>query len=73
MPLFADVVLLKESKALGERRFTYAVPPHWALSFGQLVRVPFAHQGVLPALVMHLHDDAPQGFTPKTISSGGFK
>ncbi len=69
MPLFADVVLLKESKALGERRFTYAVPPHWALSFGQLVRVPFAHQGVLPALVMHLHDDAPQGFTPKTISS----
>jgi primosomal protein N' (replication factor Y) len=69
MPLFADVVLLKESKALGERRFTYAVPPHWALSVGQLVRVPFAHQGMLPALVMHLHDTPSQGFVAKSLSA----
>ena len=69
MPLFADVVLLKENKALGERRFTYAVPPSWTLSVGQLVRVPFAHQGLLPALVMHLHDTPPQGFVAKHLSA----
>ncbi|MCE2930909.1 MAG: primosomal protein N' [Vampirovibrionales bacterium] len=69
MPLFADVVLLKESKALGERRFTYAVPPQWTPQVGQLVRVPFAHQGMLPALVMHLHDDAPQGFVAKPLTA----
>ena len=69
MHLFADVVLLKESKALGERRFTYAVPPHWTPQVGQLVRVPFANQGMLPALVMHLHDDAPQGFVVKPLTA----
>ncbi len=69
MPLFADVVLLKESKALGERRFTYAVPPSWTLSVGQLVRVPFAHQGMLPALVMHLHGTPPQGFVAKPLTA----
>ncbi|XVJ52117.1 MAG: primosomal protein N' [Vampirovibrio sp.] len=68
MPLFCDVVLLKETKALAERRFTYAVPVEMALHVGQLVRVPFAKQGMLPAVVLHVHQVPPQGVIVKSIT-----
>jgi len=66
--LFCDVVLLKESKALAERRFTYTVPPHLPVEVGQLILVPFAHQGHLPALVLDVHDNPPLGFYAKAIA-----
>ncbi len=66
--MFCDVVLLKESKALAERRFTYTVPPHLPMEVGQLVFVPFGHQGNLPALVLNLHENPPVGFVAKAIT-----
>jgi primosomal protein N' (replication factor Y) (superfamily II helicase) len=73
---FCHVLILKESRALADRTFTYEVPLHETFEAGQLVRVPFGHQGMVPALIMAMDVQPPKGYTCKplgqAISPGRF-
>jgi|GEM_PF-2186587 len=66
--MFCQIVLLKETRALADRQFTYAIPQGLKLEIGQLVRVPFARQGNLPALVMAFHSNHPVGYIAKPVA-----
>jgi primosomal protein N' (replication factor Y) len=55
-PLLIEVVVLLETKALGEKRYTYSVPLAWqqAVGVGSLVAVSFGHQPWVPAVVLRI-------------------
>jgi primosomal protein N' (replication factor Y) (superfamily II helicase) len=66
---FCNVLLLKESRALADRTFTYLLPSTTVWEVGQLVRVPFGKQGLQPALVLELHVPEPKGYVCKPLHS----
>ena len=51
-----EVVVLLETKALAEKRYTYSIPPAWqdAVNIGSLVAVSFGHQPWVPAIVLNI-------------------
>jgi primosomal protein N' (replication factor Y) len=55
-PLFIDVVILLETKALAEKRYTYSVPDSLSncIGVGSLVAVSFGNQAWVPAVVLSL-------------------
>ena len=60
--LLIEVVVLLETKALGEKRYTYSVPSSLASSIGvgSLVAVSFGHQPWVPAVVLSILPTQPE-------------
>ena len=60
-PIQVEVVILLETKALAEKRYTYSVPNSLASSIGvgSLVAVSFGHQPWVPAVVLSILPTQP--------------
>ena len=67
MARFADVILPLPLA----RYFTYRIPETWqeSLVSGSRVIVPFGRKRYYTAIVVHLHDNEPQGYEVKEIST----
>ena len=65
--LFADVLLPLPVKGL----FTYRVPFDWNdhIMEGQRVAVEFGRKKIYTALVRHIHEKVPKGYSPKYLLS----
>ena len=65
MPQFAEALLPLSIPGT----YTYRIPPHLSPQVGSRVLVPFGRKKIYTAIVVMLHDRAPQGYEVKEVMS----